>query len=459
MSENKPWPLATFTLLLASCQTYDPEPVDLPAHARAWAERLPESESVAQFVQALAARTGAAPTFDAKDGIDAGEARLLALLFHPDLMQARAAAEVARAGRDHAGLWPDPELRLDASRILADVEHQWLAGAEIGITLPITGRPGLEVALADAGLAAALLEVRAAEAAVLDRVDAAFCEWSALQQETAQQAQLLEQLAALEAIARRLRQADEINAIDARVFTLERLRRELDRDRTAARAARAELALKQLLGLVPAAAVVFAPSLAPAGRAPWASERAAAVAADCPPVARAQAAHALAERKLQLAVRKQWPELTLFPKFESEDGQDRPGLGLSLPLPLWNGNAREIAEARAARTLAARALEGSYQRAIHELAAAEQQLQAASALRQGLEQRLVPLVDQQVADGRRLAELGQLDALLLLDGLQRAHDAKVQVLQARLDEARATIQLNSLFWPELAAPLPVEQAR
>jgi hypothetical protein len=96
------------------------------------------------------------------------------------------------------------------------------------------------------------------------------------------------------------------------------------------------------------------------------------------------------------------------------------------------------------------------ERTTQELAAAEARLRAATGLRERLEAELVPLVDQQIADTRRQAELGRLDVLLLLDGLSRAHDTELRVLDARLDEIRATVELDSFFWPDLTLPNIVE---
>jgi outer membrane protein TolC len=207
-----------------------------------------------------------------------------------------------------------------------------------------------------------------------------------------------------------------------------------------------ELDLRKLLGLVPAAAVVFVPSLEPELRVP--AERWQEIAtSEGPRIALARAEHERSERRLALAVRKQWPELTLLPGFEEEDAQPRVSLGLSLPIPLWNGNAREIAVARAEREVAAEALRGELERVVQELAQAELRLQTARAERRLLEEELVPLVDRQVADGRRLAELGTLDTLLILDGLVRAYGAKAAVLAAHVEEARAAARLNSFFWP------------
>src|SRR5690606_5323973 len=56
-----------------------------------------------------------------------------------------------------------------------------------------------------------------------------------------------------------------------------------------------------------------------------------------------------AEERVRLQVRKQYPEIGLGPFFESDQGEDSLGLGLSLSLPLFNRNVAGIDEAIAQR--------------------------------------------------------------------------------------------------------------
>jgi hypothetical protein len=72
--------------------------------------------------------------------------------------------------------------------------------------------------------------------------------------------------------------------------------------------------------------------------------------------------------------------------------------------------------------------------------------------------QLLPLAEQQIADARRLADLGRLDTLLILDAITRSYEAKAAAIAVALAEARATIELNALYWPELTSADP-EAAR
>ncbi len=435
-------------IVAAGCQSYSPAPVDLAEHARQFAERVPDAASIRQFAQRLADHDPASHAFDLDDGLDLKEGRYVALLFNPELRTIRLRAGVAQASAENAGRWPDPVLNADFAKILESVDHPWLAGGSLGLTLPITGRPGLEKDMAESRHARALTEARVAEAHALDTLDAAWARWSAARLADELLGDLVQRLMALESIATRLADAQEVNRVEARAFTLERVSRQSQLVRAKAAVAAAEIDIKQVLGLPPERPITFLPALTISARVADAGQRRQHLL-DSPRVALAGREHDVTERHLALAIRKQWPELTLFPGFQEEDAQPRAALGFSLPLPLWNVNAREIAETRAAREVAAEALRGSLERAVQDLARAEVRREAALSQRSLVDTQLVPLAEQQVADGRRLAELGQLDTLLILDALTRSHEAKALAIEAALAEAEATIEINALFWPTL----------
>jgi len=258
----------------AACQAYEPEPIDLVEHAKVLASRLPEADSVTRFVAEFRKKAPLAPRYDPGDGIDLAEARLLALLFNPELRVIRLQAGVALANRDHAARWEDPELRADFAHILEDVTNPWVVAAEIGITLPITGRLGLVQELADEKLRLAWSLARAAEARVLAELDVRFLEWSAARAQQRLMNDLLERLRQVEGIATRLATADEITHLDARAFTLERLSRESDLLRQQALVADLERELGQLIGLSPSATPRFEPKLEVEQRFATAADRA-----------------------------------------------------------------------------------------------------------------------------------------------------------------------------------------
>jgi hypothetical protein len=76
-----------------------------------------------------------------------------------------------------------------------------------------------------------------------------------------------------------------------------------------------------------------------------------------------------------------------------------------------------------------------------------------------VETQLIPLAQQQIEDARALAELGQLNTLLILDALTRSYEAKALAIDSALAEAEATVELNTLFWPTLTVGAAGDAAR
>ena len=124
---------------------------------------------------------------------------------------------------------------------------------------------------------------------------------------------------------------------------------------------------------------------------------------------------------------------------------------MSLPIPLWNRNRQGVAEALAERRAARTRFETELERLHIALDAAQVQHRTAAALRMKIETDIVPLVDEQEADTRKVVAAGRVDPLLLLDTLTRQDDARQRLLAARVAEAMALIQLDELTGP---APLP-----
>ena len=58
-----------------------------------------------------------------------------------------------------------------------------------------------------------------------------------------------------------------------------------------------------------------------------------------------------------------------------------------------------------------------------------------------------PLVEQQLAEIRALADLGELDVLVWLETWRRVFQLRLEVLEAATEEARAAVALGWLVEP------------
>ena len=77
-------------------------------------------------------------------------------------------------------------------------------------------------------------------------------------------------------------------------------------------------------------------------------------------------------------------------------------------------------------------------------------LEAGRAQRALVESSVVPLADEQEADVRRVAALGRVDPLVLLESLKMRHAAKIRLVDARASESIGAVRLDELIGPPIA---------
>jgi cobalt-zinc-cadmium efflux system outer membrane protein len=438
--------LATFWA--TGCQRYQPRPLDLPAHIDVWRSRSPESTEVAAFAQQLAERgAGDRSPFDASDGLSLREAEVVALVFNADLRLARLRAGVAATNAENAGLWDDPVIGVDIQRIVESVAEPWVIASTIDFTLPISGRLGATKSRARADHATALHQVALEEWQTIERVRLAWLQWSGLRLRRELTDANIAQLDQITSAARRLVQAGEMDRTQAALFDLELARRRNDSRRYAGQQREAEAELRGLLGLAPEAPLEFTPMVNIEPRIASASEIEVVLAERSPRLALRRAEYEAAERTLALDVRKQYPDLSIGPGYASDEGQSRALLGLRAPLPILNANRQAIGESRAEREVARAAFETQYERLVIDLERFLAQLETARSIREDLESSVVPLADRQLEDARRLAELGELDPLVLLESLVRGYETQLSLIDARLSESQAAVAIDEIVGP------------
>jgi outer membrane protein, heavy metal efflux system len=428
-------------LIAVACQSYRPRPLDLDSHQVAWAARSPGSATVRAVALSLGdSRPAVDGAFDPENGLSLGEAEATALVYNPDLRIARLRAAEASATARHAGRWEDPVFGFDGERILNGVSDPWILGASLAVTIPFSGRLEAEKREACAAERAAILRVVADEWALRIRVRNAWLHWSLSHERIEALRELLVRLEGIIGTATRLEEAGEITRIESRLFQAERASRTIELRSAETRAREFALEIKALMGLVPAAPLQFLPAT-DLGPKPVVD------VTHNPHLAAVQAAYAVSEEALRLEIRKQYPDLTVAPGAKTEEGDERVTLGLDLPIPLWNRNRKAIAQAHARRETARAEYETSYEVLVAKTASAELALDVAIAQRTELESVLVPLLEEQAREVQRVVDLGRVDTLVMLDTLVRRHEARVRLIEMRLQEAISKIQLQELAGP------------
>lgn len=448
---------AVSALVLASCQAYEPRPLDPAAHRAAWLARTDAVESLERFLERLeeASRRPFA-NLDLEDGVDLSEGRILALAFNPDLRVARLRVGPEAAGLEHAGLWADPQLTLDVLRITDSLPDPWVIAPGLSATIPLSGRLRAAQRLASAELAAARAATRQAEWSVWARVERVWIEWSAARQRSEETRRVLRSMDTLVSRMSDLAARGELARTTSALFRVEEARWRTRLHGFEGEEAALELRLRSILGLSPAAPVTLVPRLDGAPEAhPPAPSAPDELAFRNPSLGRLQVDYEVAEAALRAALRGQFPDLRLGPLYESEGGQERIGLGWALPLPFFNANRRRIAEARAERDVARAAFEAAYETLLARHAAAAKRVAALTAQRAAMEESLVPLVDQQLEDAIELLTLGEGTVLVLFESLTRFNQTKLDLVDARSAEAIARVDVALLVGPE-TAPEPSE---
>lgn len=441
---------------LAGCQSYERAPLNLAEHRSAFDTRLGNTEAVERFAERLSQQSGATTDrFDPTDGLTRPEGEVLALFYNADLRMARFDAGVSLATFETAGLWEDPEFGFDGAEILSPA-GPFEYGLTLSLTIPVSGRLGVEKDRAGAAYESELRVIVDAEWRTRAQVRSAWAAWSAASERLRLLREVVGQVERIASITDRLESAGELTRVEARLLRVELIETRADISQTELDEASAKIRLLGLMGLPPSTNVELIPA--------FGSVPADDLEADVDRVietntllAVRRAEYQVAEETLRLAIREQYPDITLGTGFGSEDGDDRLLLGLSIPIPVLNANRAGIAEARARRDVARVAAETTFERLTQELALAKALFDAARSQREAFEHDLVPMLDEQSAEVERLAELGEVNTLILLETVTRRFEAKNRLLELRLAELRAAIETTRLLGPEEpVSPAPVD---
>jgi outer membrane protein TolC len=405
-------------------------------------------------------------SFDAQDGLTIEEGRLVALVFNPQLRIARLRTGQAAASAEHASLWADPQLSVSVLRLTDNVPDPWILSPGLSFTIPTSGSLAAEQDQADAMLGASRLAALEAEWAVWHDVREAWIEWSAASLRIAETERLVEALDVLVDTTSRLAEAGELDRTEASLFTVERAQRRNLLLRLRGEVSAAEQRLRAHLGLAPEAPVTLVPSFtlkesSTAAALPNAftgQEFTDAIAERNPRLARLRAEYEVAEATLKHEIRKQYPDLTLGPQLQAEEGRTSIGFIAGLPLPFLNANRRAIAEARVEREIARATYEVEYESLVGRGAAARALANALAEQRTEIEETLVPILDEQLQDAAELVRLGEGTSLVLLESLTRAHETKLELIETLSTEALARTELEFVTGPlEPATLAPDEQ--
>ena len=419
---------------LAGCQSHPRKPLDVAAHVAEYHARTAASPSVAEYAASLNAATPGRIAFDPADGLTLEEAEVVALVFNPELREARARAGVAAASAANAGLWEDPMVDVSIERMLTSMGRPWTVMGGLGFTLPITGVPKYEKQMAEGGLSVELARAAAMEWDVRTSLRKAWVEWSASRElVTVLEGRLAEFELLLERITL-IVQAGEMQRVEAQMFRVEREMVAAELIRARGDASIREMMIRREMGLPGDAQLSLIPRLT--------AEATEATIDDAhPELVLAEAEYEMAERALELEIAKQVPSIGLGAGTGREEGNGLLTWGLTMPLPILNANREAIAKAVAGRELERIRCERMHEDLAIRAATAAVTLRARRAEREAYENGVVPMVDAQAADVERITAVGRVEPLMLMDSVSRRAEAKMRVIEARMEESLAAVEL------------------
>lgn len=359
MRKTKPFliPLAA-SLLLASCVSYEAEPIVLEKETQAWIETSTNTlETIPQLVFS--------------------DALTLGLAFNPELNRARLQLAKSRNVQKQSGWWEDPSVSFDLKRVLNTGSQPWAYSPGIGLTVPVTGLPELAEEIAAHYADGDYWTLVQAEFDFRSELAELWIDYAVVEKKREITAAYLEKTSEEKSRLEKLFAAGEISAGE--------IQKESDRfnsailERRALDSAAIELRsrIAQKLGLAPHSALelrFFAklPDLVPAPVSSPSPEQ----LADLPKIRSALATYAASETALKTEIRRQYPELSLGTSYEidgNDSFEDSLTLGIGFNLPLWNRNRVGIAEAQGNRALVRHETLTLWQEQFHELCRLERE--------------------------------------------------------------------------------------
>lgn len=425
--------IALAALALGACATYTPAPIEPAKTADAFAARrldAPELRDTIARVLPEAAEPWPPAEWD-RAGLLA-----VALADNGSLAVARAELEAALAAKITAAETPNPTLGLQAEYAKHEPD-QWLYGISFDFLLPHRAVRTIDIEVAELGGIAARADLMEKTWDVRRALVAALNDRESAHRRLGLATRLADAEDRLIALQQRRVDAGEDAPTDLNASQTARL--DIEQQVAGARAdvVTADAAVAAALG-VPVAAIDGVAIAWPDWGAPpafaedrFASAREAALLSRAD-LASAIDAYASAEKKLERAVARQYPQFELKPGYYWDHGIAKWPFEVDFALPVFNRNEGEIAEAKAAREVAGQKLlalqaeiHGEVDAALRADAVASESLDAARRRGESLRQ-----------------QLAHADAALKLgagDNIERTN-AEVLVLRADLEAVQASAQ-------------------
>jgi outer membrane protein TolC len=438
--------------MLAACAHYEPRPISLHATEQAFAARRLDAPELREAVDAvLPARTASWPTAV----WNRADLLAVALAQNPELAVARAEVRVSLARETSAGETPNPNLTLQ-SEYARDEAHSWLYGLAFDFVLRSPSRKRLDIAIAELATVSARWQLVEQTWKVRQAVGAALSDAENAKRRGDLLGHLVEAQQHLLALQKRRIEAGEDAPGEFVVARAALLDIEQQRAQARADASAAQSALATALGMPPEALDGIQIDGSDWGAPPPLDARALDAARAQALLTRADLAGAIndyasAEKQLERAIARQYPEFHLDPGYYWDHGVAKWPFDIAFNPSIFNRNEGEIAEARAAREVAAQRMLAT-QAAIYGAIAAATRAQTIAAQNLDAAQQRVDAAAEQARHAELGLKLGAIDRAERLGVDTIVLRAQIDVLQARAQYQVARTALEDALHAPLSGP-------
>lgn len=440
---------------LPACASYAPDPLQPE-------EELAQLAAVTlDGIRFEQAGPGEAPPVEAEsidltDGLSESELVAVALTLNPGLKAKRLEIGAAEALLITAGVWPNPEIGVGWRPGLG-IAPGYALDAEFLFELLAPGERQARVDVAMAEIDSARADVVAAEWRLVSQTRR---QWLAVVA-AEKMAELLGQEAALRdqvvAHLKRRRELGEGTELEVATAELERAQAQRDLRLAGAEVEALRRRLNGILGLPPHHQLSLTDSEKPLTITLFdelsEEELDRRLLAGRFELRALESSYQQAEHELRLAIAQQYPRLRIGPSFGHEpDGTDYLGLGIALPIPLFDRNQGEIAEKlslRARRRAEYVATLHSLRSAAHDSQARLQRAKSEVATQEG---ELLPVLTRTTSLFERAFSARDISILEWVTARQRALTARRGFLDALVRYRGALIDLESATGLPLSKP-------
>lgn len=428
-------------LVIASCQTYTPEPLYLDNHVKEWQKRTPSDRLVRDYARKLSKEQHKPRSFNPSDGISLFEARIIALVYNPDLCVARLREGVATAKAEYAGLWKDPEFGLDILNITDSVPKPWNVSGSLSFTIPLTGRIKTIENAISLEQKIEFTRLEEVELKMSYELTKNWIQWSSLMAELEETRRMEKVIADIIKTTDKIVKIGELKKNEANLLHIDLVNYQVESSKLEGDITTKTQKIKTLLGLSPQTSLKLVPAL----RTKVKTHSYDAIKQTNPTLKRFRQEYNLAEVKLKQEIQKQFPDLQLGPVFESDQGQSSIGFINGIPLAILNSNKGGIATAKANRKLAQATLETEYERRIGQIFVHKAKLKTLRNLNNEIMRKLIPIIDRQLEETKKLTQIGETNILALIESLTRSHDAKLRMIKLTKEQSITELEIQHLL--------------